>query len=137
MAYDEVLANRIGVILKDQPNVNEKKMFGGVAYMVNGNMCFGATEAGIIVRVGPEAYEEALALPHAGVMDFTGRPMRGWIHVESEGLASDEELHDWMTRGMRFAATLPAKCSQATRAPTDTLSPSTPQRSPKWPSTSA
>ena len=65
--------------------------------------------AGIIVRVAPEACAEALALPNADVMDFTGRPVRGWIHVESAGLASDEELHDWMARGMCFAATLPAK----------------------------
>lgn len=109
MAYDESLAARVQEILSRHADIAERKMFGGLAFMLAGNMCCCVTDRGLMVRVGPEGYEEALALPHAGVMDITGRPMRGWVLVEPAGLESDSGLDRWVARGFEFAATLPAK----------------------------
>ena len=109
MAYDEALAARVTEILSGHPDIAERKMFGGLAFMLSGNMCCCVTNKGLMVRVGPEGYGEALALPHAGVMDMTGRPMRGWVLVQLAGLESDSGLSQWVGRGTEFAATLPAK----------------------------
>ena len=109
MAYDESLAARVKEVLSVRPDIAERKMFGGLAFMLAGNMCCCVTDRGLMVRVGPEGYEEALALPHAGVMDITGRPMRGWVLVQPAGLESDAGLNRWVGRGAGFAATLPAK----------------------------
>ena len=109
MAYDATLAERIRGTLLTQTNVAERKMFGGLAFMLSGNMCCCITEHGLMVRVGPDAYEDALTQPHAGLMDLTGRPMKGWVLVQLEGLASDAALSQWVQRGAAFAATLPAK----------------------------
>ena len=109
MAYDESLAARVKEILSGHPDIAERKMFGGLAFMLAGNMCCCVTDRGLMVRVGSEGYEEALTLPHAGVMDMTGRPMRGWVLVQSAGLESDAGLNQWVGRGAEFAATLPAK----------------------------
>lgn len=109
MAYDESLATRVKEILSGTSDIAERKMFGGLAFMLSGNMCCCVTDKGLMVRVGPEGYEEALALPHAGVMDITGRPMRGWVLVPPAGLESDADLNQWVGRGADFAATLPAK----------------------------
>lgn len=109
MAYDESLAARVTGILSHRADIAERRMFGGLSYMLAGNMCCCVTDRGLMVRVGPEGYDEALALPHAGPMDMTGRPMRGWVLVEPKGLISDNSLNGWVTRGAAFAATLPAK----------------------------
>ncbi len=109
MAYDESLAARVKETLSGHPDIAERKMFGGLAFMLAGNMCCCVTDQGLMVRVGPEGYEEALALPHAGVMSMTGRPMRGWVLVQPAGLESDAGLNQWVGRGAEFAATLPAK----------------------------
>ena len=109
MAYDESLAARVKEALSGHPDIAERKMFGGLAFMLAGNMCCCVTDLGLMVRVGPEGYEEALTLPHAGVMDMTGRPMRGWVLVQPAGLESDAGLNQWVGRGAEFAATLPAK----------------------------
>jgi len=109
MAYDESLATRVKEILSGRSDIAECKMFGGLAFMLAGNMCCCVTDRGLMVRVGPEGYEEALALPHAGVIDITGRPMRGWVLVQPAGLESDAGLNQWVGRGADFAATLPAK----------------------------
>ena len=109
MAYDESLAARVKEILSEHPDIGERKMFGGLAFMLAGNMCCCVTDQGLIVRVGLENYSDALALPHAGVMDITGRPMRGWVLVQPAGLESDAGLNQWVGRGAKFAATLPAK----------------------------
>ena len=109
MAYDESLAARVKEILSEHPDIAERKMFGGLAFMLAGNMCCCVTDRGLMVRVGPESYADALAQPHAGVMDITGRPMRGWVLVEPAGLESDPSLEEWVARGAGFAATLPAK----------------------------
>ncbi len=109
MAYDEALAHRIGVILKDQSNVVGKKMFGGIAFMVNGNMCCGVVKDTLMARVGPDVYESALGQPPARKMDFTGKSMKGMIYVDPEGLKSEEELKTWVERALEFVLSLPAK----------------------------
>ena len=109
MAYDEGLAQRVRETLSDLPGLVEKKMFGGVGYMVQGNMACGVNRDRLIVRVGPERYQEALAQPHAGPFDMTGRPMKGWVMVSAGGYESDDELNDWIQQGLDFALTLPPK----------------------------
>lgn len=109
MAYDERLAQRIREVLATRSDVVEKKMFGGLAFMLRGNMCCGVTRDDMMVRVGPEAYEEALALPHAREMDFTGKPLKGFVYVGQEGFESDDDLLAWVGRGVNFALSLPAK----------------------------
>ena len=114
MAYDEGLAARVDDVLRDHPalgglDVVEKRMFGGVGYMVRGNMACGVNGEDVIVRVGPDAYDEALAAPHTRPFDMTGRPMRGWVVVTADGHARDEDLAAWVGRGVAFALTLPAK----------------------------
>ena len=109
MVYDETLADRVRSGLAGRSGINERRMFGGLAFMLDGNMCCCVTERGLMVRVGPDGYEDALRQPHAGVMDMTGRPMRGWVLVGLEGLASDESLGQWVQQGAEFAGTLPPK----------------------------
>jgi hypothetical protein len=111
MAYDEALADRVRAALGERDDLVEKRMFGGVGYMVQGNMACGVHGDMVIVRVGPQAYEEALAEPHTHPFDLTGRPMKGWVTVGPEGYASDATLTQWVTRGLTFALTLPAKTS--------------------------
>jgi TfoX/Sxy family transcriptional regulator of competence genes len=109
MAYDERLAQRVREVLGDLPGLVEKKMFGGVGYMVRGNMACGVNGDDLIVRVGPERYEETLAHPHTRPFDMTGRPMTGWVVVTTEGTESEAGLADWVEQGVSFALTLPAK----------------------------
>ncbi len=109
MAYDEELAERIRVVLIDRTDVSERKMFGGLSFMLRGNMCCGVEKTNLMVRVGPEAYDEALAQPGARLMDFTGRPMKGMVFVEPEGYESDDDLAAWVERGVEYALSLPAK----------------------------
>jgi len=84
-------------------------MFGGLCFLLGGNMSFGIVGSELMVRVGPDAYQETLALPHAREMDFTGRSMRGMVFVSEEGISEDEDLAAWLTRGMYFADSLPPK----------------------------
>jgi len=111
MAYDEPLAKRTRQMLLDlQPTrLEEKRMFGGVGFMVQGNMACGVLQDKLIVRVGPERYEEALATLHVVPFDITGRPMRGWVMVQPEGYASDTDLSEWIQQGIALALSLPAK----------------------------
>jgi hypothetical protein len=109
MAYDEGLAQRIRDVLGDQPGLVEKKMFGGIGFMVHGNMACGVHKDALIVRVGPEKHEETLAKPHTRPFDITGRPMKGWGMVTPGGYESDEALEDWVQQGLDFALSLPAK----------------------------
>jgi len=109
LAFNEELALRIRQSLGEQTEVTERKMFGGLCFMVHGNMLGGVMGDEIIVRVGAERYEDALKQPHAREMDFTGRPMRGFVVVASEGIASDERLNEWVQRGAQFATALPPK----------------------------
>ena len=109
MAYDEGLAERIRNHTAARPGIGEKKMFGGLCFLVEGNMCFGIVGSELMVRVGADAYAEALALPHAREMDFTGRAMRGMVYVGEDGIAEDPDLLAWLERGMAFAGSLPPK----------------------------
>ena len=109
MAYDEALAARIRSAFEGEANVTEKKMFGGVAFMVSGNMACGVTGDELMVRVGPDNYEDALSRPHARPMDFTGRPMRGMVYVARPGFESDQDLAAWVDSGASFARSLPSK----------------------------
>jgi TfoX/Sxy family transcriptional regulator of competence genes len=110
MGYDEDFAHRVREQLADQTGVTEKKMFGGLAFLLNGNMAVGLSGGGeLMVRVGPDASEAALARPHTRVFDMTGRPMKGWILVAPEGVRTKRQLASWVSHGVGFAGTLPAK----------------------------
>jgi len=109
MAYDQGLAQRVRELLEELPGYQEKKMFGGICFLIYGNMACGIIKDDLIVRVGPTAYTEALRQPEAHPFDLTGRPMSGWVMVTPEGCESDDELGDWVEKGTRFARTLPAK----------------------------
>lgn len=109
MAYDKQLAERIRAFADGHPGLSEKQMFGGIAFLVNGNMACGVTHERLMVRVGPEGHDKAMARPHTEEMDFTGRPIRGMLFVNPEGYASQEDLKDWVERGLKFASSLPPK----------------------------
>ena len=109
MPYDEKLAERVRPIFQSEAAYSEQKMFGGVCFMVVLNMAVGVTGADLMVRPGPENFEAARALRHARPMDFTGRPMKGFVYVEAEGIETDTALADWVERGAAFARSLPAK----------------------------
>ena len=110
MTYDNELAHRIREQLADEQGVTEKAMFGGLAFLLDGNMAVGISNSGeLMVRVGPDASDEALARSHTRIFDMTGRPMKGWILVAVEGLATNRQLAVWVGRGVKFARTLPPK----------------------------
>ena len=115
MAYNENLANRIRESLGDRNELTEKKMFGGLSFMLGGNMCCGIMKDDLVVRVAPDSYEKALARPHARPMDFTGRPVKGMVYVGPEGYTSDQGLKYWLDQGLSFALSLPPKISKPTR----------------------
>ena len=109
MAFDEGLAERIREALDEQAHTSERKMFGGLCFMVGGNMALGVVGDELMVRVGPDGYADALAQEHAREMDFTGRAMKGMVYVGVEGFEDDGDLHAWVKRGVDFAASLPRK----------------------------
>ena len=108
MAYDEQLAARVRALLADRADVSERKMFGGLTFMLGGNMCCGVNKDELIVRLDPEREDEALSRPHARAMDFTGRRMPGFITVQPEGL-DGEQLDEWVQDAVARAASLPRK----------------------------
>jgi len=109
VAFDEGLAERVRHLVGTEPGLSERKMFGGLCFLLNGNMGFGIVGSELMVRVGQAKYAEALALPHAREMDFTGRSMRGMVFVAEDGLSEDDELNSWLHRGIDFSGSLPAK----------------------------
>lgn len=109
MAYDECLAERVRLELAPLKGVSERRMFGGLCFMLHGNMALGIDKDRLMVRVGREGYEAALQKPHARPMDMTGRPMRGFVVVPPEGLVTREELQDWVGQGVDYALSLPPK----------------------------
>jgi hypothetical protein len=109
MAFSEELAERVRHQLARRKNVEEKRMFGGVGFLLNGNMLVGVWKDSLIVRLGPDEGEGALLEPHVRVFDITGRPMKGWVMVEPEGVEDDEPLGGWIRRAVRFVDRLPAK----------------------------
>ena len=109
MAYDELLAKRITELLQDRSDLIEKKMFGGIGYLLKGNMACGVTGGDLIVRVGKEDYAEALTKEFTKPFDMTGRAMTGWVVVTQAGISTDNELREWVDRGIQFALSLPPK----------------------------
>lgn len=109
MASDEGVVQRVREALVDMPEVVEKRMFGGVAFMVYGHMSCGVVEDSLMLRVGPEQHEEALNRPHARKMDFTGRPLKGFVYVDPPGFESDRDLEAWIRMSLNFVTALPPK----------------------------
>jgi TfoX/Sxy family transcriptional regulator of competence genes len=110
MAFDEQLATRIRALIGDSPEVTEKKMFGGLAFLVQGNMAIAASgQGGILVRVEPARSDELVATTDAYVAEMRGRPMPGWLRVDADRLRADPELAFWVEMGAGFARSLPAK----------------------------
>jgi TfoX/Sxy family transcriptional regulator of competence genes len=109
MAFDESLAARIRDALARKRGVVEKKMFGGVGFLLNGNMLVGVWKDSLIVRLGPDDGEEALLELHVREFDITGKPMKGWVLAEPEGVEDDDQLKGWIQRAMKFVGKLPAK----------------------------
>src|SRR5690348_12183048 len=108
MAFSESLALRVRQVV-GRLGITEKKMFGGVGFLLNGNMCVGIWKNSLILRIGPESYEDALKEEYVREFDITGRPMKGWVLVEPDGIETDEQLADWIRRSDKFVNTLPKK----------------------------
>jgi TfoX/Sxy family transcriptional regulator of competence genes len=110
MAYDEDLANRIRELIAAEDGLTEKKMFGGLAFLIDGNMSVGVSgQGGLMVRVDPDQTDELVAKPHARPFEMRGREMRGWLRVDDEGLRTKRQLEPWVRRGIAYARALPAK----------------------------
>lgn len=109
MAYSEALVARIRAALASRTDAAEKKMFGGVAFMVRGHMCVGVNDDELMVRVGPVRYESLVGHPHARPMDFTGKPLKGFIYVAPAGIRTATRLMAWIGHGLRHVQALPAK----------------------------
>lgn len=109
MAYDEKLAERIEVALADVKGVSTRKMFGGLCFMVNGNMCCGVVKDRLMLRVGPEHYDEVLTMKGAAPMDFTGRPMKGMVFVEPAATKRPASVRKWVQLALDFVSRLPRK----------------------------
>ena len=108
MAYDEGLAQRLRELLEGEPVV-EKKMFGGLAMLVDGNMCVGVIGDDLIARVGPDHVDDLTSRPGARPFDMTGKPMKGWLVIGADGTAEDDDLSAWVDAARAFVATLPPK----------------------------
>jgi hypothetical protein len=109
MAFDEELAKRVRRTLASQRGLAEKRMFGGLAFMLRGNMCCGVLGDDLVVRVGPIAHEAELKRPHARVMDLTHRPMKGYLYIAPKGVATAASLRSRLKPALAFVATLPRK----------------------------
>jgi TfoX/Sxy family transcriptional regulator of competence genes len=110
MAYDEQLAERIRELVATEPGVKEKKMFGGLAFLVNGNMAIAASgQGGALVRVDPDESDTLTRTRGVALMEMRGREMRGWLRVESEALRTKKQLATWVQRGIAYARALPTK----------------------------
>jgi TfoX/Sxy family transcriptional regulator of competence genes len=110
MAYDEQLADRLRDLVADQPGLSERKMFGGLAFLVNGNMAVSASsQGGLLLRVDPGETGALVAEPHAAPFEMRGREMNGWLRIDPAGLESDDDLGRWVDVGLTYARSLPAK----------------------------
>ena len=109
MAYDEGLAQRVRELISEQPGYEEKKMFGGIGFLLRGNMACGVIREDLIIRVGADAYTDSLLKPHVELFDITGRAMTGWVIVKESGYREDQTLENWVQQGVAYALTLPAK----------------------------
>ena len=109
MAYDESLADRIRQSLARKKGIAEKKMFGGLCFLLNGNMLVGVWKKFLIARLSGDEGEEALLEPHVRKMDITGKPMKGWVMVEPEGAKENDQVKHWIQRALKFVGKLPKK----------------------------
>ena len=109
MAYSQSLAERIRQAFFRRRGITEKRMFGGVGFLLHGNMCVGVWKNSLIVRLGIDQAEAALKQPNVGEFDITGKPMKGWVMVEPDGLETDEQLGFWTQQALEFVSTLPKK----------------------------
>jgi len=109
MAFDELLAARIRKALANKRGVEEKKMFGGIGFLLNGNLLVGVWKDSLIVRLDPEESADALKAPHVKPFDVTGKPMKGWILVEPAGLEDDDQLRGWIDQAAKFVKSLRKK----------------------------
>jgi TfoX/Sxy family transcriptional regulator of competence genes len=110
MAYDEHLAQRVRELLAPEAGVTEKRMFGGLAFLINGHMAVSVSgQGGLLLRVPPEQTDALLAKPHAGPMEMRGRTMDGWLRVAPEGVVERRQLVRWVSRGVEYARSLPPK----------------------------
>jgi hypothetical protein len=110
MAYDEHLAERIRELVASEPGLTEKKMFGGLAFLIGGNMAVSASgQGGLLLHVHPEETDALLRKPHARPFEMRGREMQGWLRVEPDGLRTKRQLERWVERGVSYARSLPAK----------------------------
>ena len=109
MAFDETLAERIRRALARKKGVAAKKMFGGIGFLLNGNVLVGVRKDSLIVRLDPDNYDDALLEPHVREFDITGRPMKGWVLIGLEGVKDDDQLSGWIQRAVKFVGKLPAK----------------------------
>ena len=110
MAYDEDLADRLRELVQGENGVTEKRMFGGLAFLINGNMAVSASgQGGLLLRVDPAETDELVAEPNARRFEMRGREMDGWLRIDTDGLSSDRQLEQWVARGVAYARSLPPK----------------------------
>jgi TfoX/Sxy family transcriptional regulator of competence genes len=110
VAYDEDLADRIRTLVASEPGVTEKRMFGGLAFLINGNMSVSASgQGGLLLRVDPAETDALLSRPHAHPFEMRGRLMQGWLRVDADGLRTNPQLERWVARGIGYARSLPSK----------------------------
>jgi len=109
MPFDDKLANRVRKILEKIEGFSEKKMFGGICFLVNGHMALGLVNNDLMIRVKPDDIEKLLSLPHVRKMDFTGRPLKGFLYIGAKGTKSDKALRKWVLKSVKFVLSLPAK----------------------------
>ena len=109
MAFDEGLAQRVREMVGSRPGISERRMFGGLAFLQDGKMFVGILGDTLMARVGPERYEDSLALPAVRPMNFTGKPMKGYVYIDAPGIEDDAQLAAWVNWCAAFVATLPAK----------------------------
>jgi TfoX/Sxy family transcriptional regulator of competence genes len=109
MPFDDILANRIQRILERVEGLSEKKMFGGICFLINGHMALGLVNEDLMIRVERDSHEKLLSQPHVRKMNFTGKPLKGLLYIGAKGTASDKDLKKWISKGVEFAMSLPAK----------------------------
>lgn len=109
MAFDQALAQRVREVVAGRPGISERSMFGGLAFLVDGKMFVGIRNASLMARVGPERHADALAMPHVRVMDFTGRPMKGYVYIDPPAIAAEGDLKAWVLWCVQHVAQLPHK----------------------------
>jgi TfoX/Sxy family transcriptional regulator of competence genes len=109
MPFDDTLAHRVRTILEKIEGLSEKKMFGGLCFLVKGHMALGLVNEDLMIRVRPDSYEKTLSQPHVRKMDFTGKPLKGFLYIDAKGTESEKDLRKWVLKGVEFARSLPAK----------------------------